>query len=134
QGLERLGPKSAQNLAEAIAGSRARGLTRLLNALGIRFVGERVAQLLARRFGSMERLAAAPEAELAEIHGIGPQIAQSVTRFFAEPNNRETISRLAHAGVSMVEEHVEKRSDTFSGKTFVLTGSLATMTRDAARD
>jgi DNA ligase (NAD+) len=132
--LERLGPKSAQNLVDAIAGSRERGLTRLLNALGIRFVGERVAQLLARRFGSMERLATTPEAELAEIHGIGPQIAQSVARFFAEPNNREMIERLAAAGVSMIERDVEKRSDVFAGKTFVLTGSLPTMTRDAARE
>ncbi len=134
QELERLGPKSAQNLVDAIAGSRERGLTRLLNALGIRFVGERVAQLLARRFGSMERLQTTPEAELAEIHGIGPQIAQSVARFFAEPNNREMIERLTAAGVSMIEKDVEQRSDVLAGKTFVLTGSLPTMTRDAARE
>jgi DNA ligase (NAD+) len=134
QELERLGPKSAQNLVAAIGGSRARGLTRLLNALGIRFVGERVAQLLARRFGSMERLMATPEAELAEIHGIGPQIAQSVARFFAEPNNRKTIERLTAAGVSMIEKDAEQRSDVLAGKTFVLTGSLPTLTRDAARE
>ena len=134
QELERLGPKSAQNLVAAIAGSRERGLTRLLNALGIRFVGERVAQVLARWFGSMERLMAAPEAELASIHGIGLQIAQSVTKFFAEPSNRDMIERLARADVSMVERHADKRSDALAGKTFVLTGSLETMTRDAARD
>src|SRR6266542_1121320 len=119
--LERLGPKSAQNLVDAITGSRERGLTRLLNALGI-------------RFGNMERLMATPEAELAEIHGIGPQIAQSVARFFAEPNNREMIERLTAAGVSMIEKDAEQRSDVLAGKTFVLTGSLPTLTRDAARE
>jgi DNA ligase (NAD+) len=134
QQLERLGPRSAQNLVAAIAASRDRGLTRLLNALGIRFVGERVAQLLARRFGSMERLVAASEAELAEIHGIGPQIAQSVAQFFAEPANRAIIERLDRMGVLMLERNAEKRSDVLAGKTFVLTGSLSTMTRDAARD
>ena len=80
--LERMAKKSAQNLHAAIQGSKTRGLTRLLNALGIRMVGERAAQLLAARFGTMERLMAASAAELGEIHGIGPQIADAVARFF----------------------------------------------------
>jgi DNA ligase (NAD+) len=132
--LERLGPKSARNLADAIAGSRTRGLSRLLNALGARLVGERAAQLLALRFGTIAALAAASEAELAEIHGIGPQIAQSVVQFFAEPRNRRTIDRLRDAGVVMVEQTVPTGPRPLAGKSFVLTGTLTTMSRDAARD
>jgi len=86
--LERLAEKSAQNLAAAIEGSKQRGLARLLNALGIRMVGERVARLLATRFGSLERLTAASEATLAETHGIGPTIAASVRKFFDDETNR----------------------------------------------
>jgi len=132
--LDRLGEKSARNLADAIAASRPRGLTRLLNAIGIRFVGERVAHLLAVRFGSMEALAAASREEISQIHGIGPQIAQSVTTFFAEPRNREIIGRLRQAGVAMVEKDVPSGRRLLAGKTFVLTGTLASMSRDAAKE
>src|SRR6202035_1248267 len=93
--LDRMAEKSAQNLHRAIEGSKTRGLTRLLNALGIRMVGERAAQLLAARFGSVERLVAARGADINEIYGIGPQIAQAVTGFLGEPRNRATITRLA---------------------------------------
>ena len=132
--LERLGPKSARNLADAIAGSRTRGLSRLLNALGIRLVGERAAQLLALRFGTIDALAAATEEEIGEIHGIGPQIAQSVARFFAEPENRKIIERLRDAGVVMVEATVPSGPRPLAGKTFVLTGTLVTLSRDAAAE
>jgi DNA ligase (NAD+) len=132
--LERLGPKSARNLADAIAGSRTRGLSRLLNALGIRLVGERAAQLLALRFGTIDALAAATEEEIGQIHGIGPQIAQSVARFFAEPGNRKIIARLRDAGVVMVEAAVPSGPRPLAGKTFVLTGTLVTLSRDAATE
>ena len=132
--LDRLGEKSARNLADTIAASRPRGLTRLLNAIGIRFVGERVAHLLAVRFGSMDALAAASREEISQIHGIGPQIAQSVTTFFAEPRNREIIGRLRQAGVAMVEKDVPSGRRLLAGKTFVLTGTLASMSRDAAKE
>ena len=132
--LERLGPKSARNLADAIAGSRTRGLSRLLNALGIRLVGERAAQLLALRFGTIDALAAATEAEIGQIHGIGPQIAQSVARYFAEPRNRKIIDRLREAGVVTVEAAVPSGPRPLAGKTFVLTGTLVTLSRDAARE
>jgi DNA ligase (NAD+) len=132
--LERLAARSAGNLATAIAGSRGRGLARLLNALGIRFVGERVAHLLATRFGTMDRLREATEAEIGQIHGVGPQIAQSVVKFFAEAKNRAIIERLAAARVAMVEEGADDGQRPLTGKTFVLTGSLMEMTRDAARD
>jgi DNA ligase (NAD+) len=132
--LDRLAAKSAQNLVDAIQGSKTRGLVRLLNGLGIRMVGERAAQVLAARFGSMERLQAASEDEINEVHGIGPQIAQSVARFFAEPRNRTTIDRLRDAGVVMHDEHAIDGPGPLAGKTLVLTGGLRTMTRDQARD
>jgi DNA ligase (NAD+) len=133
-GLERLAKKSAQNLHRAIEASKTRGLTRLLNALGIRMVGERAAQLLAARFGTMERLLAASEADINEIYGIGPQIAQAVTTFLAEPRNRATIERLAAAGVAMTEEGHTEGPRPLEGKTLVLTGGLATLSRDQAKD
>jgi DNA ligase (NAD+) len=133
-GLERLAEKSARNLVRAIEASKTRGLSRLLNGLGIRMVGERAAQLLAARFGSMERLQAATEDALNEIHGIGPQIAQSVARFFAEPQNRKIIARLARAGVVMREEGMVEGPRPLDGKTLVLTGGLRSLTRDQATD
>jgi DNA ligase (NAD+) len=132
--LERFAEKSARNLVDAIAGSRTRGLARLLNALGIRLVGERVAQLLAARFGSLRRIADTPVETLADVHGVGPQIAGSVATFFAEPANRRLIERLQEAGVVTAEPEVEAGPQPLAGKTFVLTGALPTLTREAARD
>jgi DNA ligase (NAD+) len=132
--LERLAEKSAANLVGAIEASKGRGLARLLNGLGIRLVGERVAQLLATRFGSLERIAAAPVGELAEVHGVGPQIAESVAKFFADEKNREVMERLAQAGVVTTERDVPAGPRPLEGKTFVLTGALPTLTRDGARD
>jgi len=132
--LDRLATRSAENLVAAIATSKGRGLSRLLNALSIPLVGERVAQLLATRFGSMDQLARASAEELAEVHGVGPHVARSVTAFLADPTNREVLRRLAAAGVSMVEAGVAGGPRPLAGKTFVLTGTLASLTRDAARD
>ena len=133
-GLERLAEKSARNLVAAIDGSKTRGLARLLNGLGIRMVGERAAQLLASRFGSMDKLLAATEQDINEIHGIGPQIAQSVARFFAESHNRDTIDRLGRAGVVMRQEGAIEGPRPLDGKAIVLTGGLRTLTRDQAKD
>ena len=132
--LERMGKKSAENLHRGLEASKGRGLSRLLNALGIRMVGERAAQLLAARFGSMERLLAASEDQINDIYGIGPHIAQAVTAFFTEPRNRATIERLAAAGVSMVEEGHTEGPKPLDGKVLVLTGGLATLSRDQAKD
>src|SRR6266545_1989998 len=132
--LERMAEKSARNLVNAIEASKTRGLARLLNGLGIRMVGERAAQLLASRFGSMDKLMAATEDEINEIYGIGPQIAQSVVRFFAEPRNRRTIERLREAGVVMREEGMAEGPKPLEGKTLVLTGGLRSLTRDQAKD
>jgi DNA ligase (NAD+) len=131
--LERQGPKSAENLVTAIQASKDRGLSRLLHALGIRFVGERVAQLLASHFGTMDRLRKASAEELGEIHGVGPQIAQSVVSFFADEANLRVIDRLAAVGVRMTEPGHAAGPRPLEGKTFVLTGTLSRMTREEAR-
>src|SRR3970282_2844938 len=96
--------KPPPNLAEAIKASKGRGLSRVLNGLGIRMVGERAAQLLAARFGSMERLEKASADEINEIPGIGPKIAESVARFFHEERNRRIIRRLREVGLALNEK------------------------------
>jgi DNA ligase (NAD+) len=131
-GLERLAEKSARNLHTAIQGSKGRGLARLLFALGIRYVGENVARILAAEFGGMDRLARAAEEELASVHGIGPRIAKSVALFFQQPDNRHLIALLQQAGVKM-EEESSAGPKPLLGKVFVLTGGLERMTRDEAR-
>ena len=133
--LERFAEKSAQNLATALEGSKGRGLARLLNALGIRLVGERVARLLAMRYGSVERLAAASEAELAGAHGIGETIAASVRKFFDDESNRRVLDELGRLGVDLTERTATAEGPKpLAGKTFVLTGTLAALTREAARE
>jgi DNA ligase (NAD+) len=132
--LERFADKSAHNLIAAIGASRERDLARLLNALGIRLVGERVAQLLAARFGSLARLARVSTAELAEVHGIGEEIARSVTAYMADPANRRVVERLAAAGLVTADAAATEGPQPLQGKTFVLTGTLPTLTRDAARE
>jgi DNA ligase (NAD+) len=131
--LERLAEKSATNLVEAIQASKARGLARLLYALGVRFVGERASRLLAEHFGTMERLRGASEAEIGEIYGIGPRIAQSVRLFFDQPENQKVVDHLAAVGVVMEEAGFGTGPKPFAGKTFVLTGALARLSRDEAK-
>jgi len=134
-GLERFAEKSAENLVGAIQASKGRGLARLLNGLGIRMVGERVAGLLARRFGSMDRLLEASADELGSVRGIGPQIAQSVRKFLDDPANQDVIGRLRQAGVAMGEAVAAPSGPRpLEGKTFVLTGTLASLTREGARE
>jgi DNA ligase (NAD+) len=132
--LDRLAEKSATNLVSAIAASRTRGLARVLYALGIRYVGERAARLLAEHFGSIDRLATATVEEIADIHGIGPRIAESVRLFFDQPANQKTVERLREVGVVLEEaEAAGGGPKPLAGKTFVLTGTLATMSRDEAK-
>jgi DNA ligase (NAD+) len=133
--LERLAEKSAQNLVGAIEGSKRRGLARLLNALGVRMVGERVARLLAMRFGSLDRLAAASEDALAETHGIGPTIAASVRKFFDDESNRRILDDLGRLGVDLTERMATADGPKpLAGKTLVITGTLASLSREAARE
>src|SRR5881628_3794437 len=133
--LERLAEKSAHNLVTAIEGAKTRGLAPLVNALGIRMVGERVAGLLANHFGSMSRVQEVSVAELTEIRGIGEEIAESVRKFFDDESNAEVIRRLGVAGVAMSQPGFQADAPRpLAGQTFVLTGTLQSLTRDAARE
>jgi DNA ligase (NAD+) len=131
--LERLAEKSATNLVNAITGSRIRGLARVLYALGIRFVGERAAGLLAEHFGAIDRVAAATIEEVSEIHGIGPRIAESVRLFFDQPANQKAVEHLREVGVVLEESTRPVGPKPLAGKTFVLTGALDQMSRDEAK-
>ncbi|MEW6552809.1 MAG: NAD-dependent DNA ligase LigA [Actinomycetota bacterium] len=124
--------KAVANMMQSIAASKGRPLSRLLFALGIRHVGSHVAEVLAGRYRAMDALLAAGEEELREIAEVGPTIAASVTAFFAEPRNLRLIQRLKEAGVNMAEE-VREGPRPLEGQTFVLTGTLESMTREEAR-
>src|SRR5438876_684478 len=133
--LERLAEKSAHNLVTAIEGSKTRGLAPLLNALGIRMVGERVAGVLASHFGSMSRVQEVSVAELTEIRGIGEEIAESVRKFVDDESNAEVIRRRGVAGVAMSQPGFQADAPRpLAGQPFVLTGTLQSLTRDAARE
>ncbi|MCO5221318.1 MAG: NAD-dependent DNA ligase LigA [Thermomicrobiales bacterium] len=131
--LEGLGPKSAENLRGAVEASKERSLGRLLAGLGIPHVGERNANLLARRFHSMQRLEQATLDEVLEVPGMGAIVAQSVVDFFANPSNQHVIEKLAAAGVNMSDgEPASDEPGPLTGKIFVLTGRLETLTRSEA--
>ncbi|HPW17375.1 MAG TPA: NAD-dependent DNA ligase LigA [Candidatus Aminicenantes bacterium] len=132
-GLERLGPKSARNLLDAIAASKDRGLARLLFALGIRHVGERLAQTLAARFGTLGALEAAGADALVEAEDVGPKVAESVLFFFAQPESRELVRRLRRAGVEDRAAKASAGPKPLAGEVFVITGTLRSMGRDEAR-
>lgn len=130
--LERMGEKSAQNLLDEIESSKKNSLERLVYAIGIPFVGERTAQLLAARFGSMEKIAAASADELMDVTEVGPKIAEGVREFFSEAANRKLVERLRTVGVNMKEERSEARGTKFAGMTFVFTGTLKKRSREEA--
>jgi DNA ligase (NAD+) len=132
--LERLGPKSAQNLLDEIEGTKSRGLARLLFALGIRHVGERLAQTLAARFRTLEALEAAGGDELVQVEDVGPKVAESILFFFAQPVNRELVRRLKEAGVSVKSADEAGGPKPLAGQIFVVTGTLSAMGRDEARE
>lgn len=132
--LERWGAKSVQNLLRSIEESKERPFARVVFALGIRHVGAGVAQLLARTLRSVDALLKARTDDLVAIQGIGPQIAESVARFVADRHNRVLIERLRKAGVNLEEASSGQRSSGLSGKTFVLTGTLETMSRTEAKE
>ena len=128
--LERMAEKSAQNLLAALEASRHRSLDRLIFALGIRHVGEHVATVLAREFGSMEGIAAAALEELEAVHEIGPIVARSLVDFLGNEANLQVIEKLKAGGVEFPVAERQARATEFEGLTFVFTGALATMTRD----
>ena len=132
--LERMGKKSAQNLIGEIEQSRERPLDRLIFALGIRFVGERTASLLADHFGALDKLAEASPEELEAVFEVGPKVASSIHHFFQEPRNQKLIERLRQAGLQFEQQRQRRRGSKLAGKTFVLTGTLERMTREEAKD
>ncbi len=131
--LERIGDKTATALVREIEKSKQSPLNRVLLGLGIRFVGERTAQLLAAEFGSMDALLAASVEELERVNEVGPRVAQAVVDFFGEERNRELVRQLQELGLRMP---AEKRVTTnqLEGNTFVLTGTLPTLTREQAKE
>jgi DNA ligase (NAD+) len=131
--FERMGEKLAENLLAAIDRSRHRPLSRLLYALGIRHVGEHMAKVLARQFGSLEELGKASREELMAVHEIGPQVADSVVNFFRSEPNRRILERLRQCGISPEPE--ERRAGrSLSGKTFVFTGAMERLARKEAQE
>lgn len=133
--LERMGEKSAENLLAAIAASKAAGLARLLFGLGIRFVGAKSAATLAAHFGDIDALLAADEEEIVALDDIGEKIAGSLREYFSQAENRARVERLRALGLKLTEERVLPRlPQVFAGLTFVLTGTLPTMTRKEAAE
>jgi DNA ligase (NAD+) len=130
--LERIGKKTAQSLLAEIENSKKLPLNRVLFALGIRFVGERTAQLLAESFGSMDALMAASIEELEAVDEVGPRVAQAIQEFFAEERNRELVEKLRQAGLTFTAEK-KRKSSQLDGLTFVLTGTMADLTREEAK-
>jgi DNA ligase (NAD+) len=131
--LDRMGEKSARNLAAEIEESRKLDFSRLLFGIGIRHVGERTAQLLAEHFGSMKRLAEASPEELEQVDEVGPRLSESIHHFFHEKQNRALIKRLEDLGLKMESDvQSDRPRQVLAGKVFVVTGTLDGMSREEA--
>jgi len=131
--IDRMGRKSAENLVAAVAASKENPLFRVLYALGIRHIGQKAAKLLSSRFGSMEAIMNASEEELSTIDGFGGIMAHSVAEYFARPSSRRLVEQLVACGVNMTDAP-SVQDHRFAGMTFVLTGTLPTMTRNEASE
>jgi len=133
--LDRMGEKSARNLFDALERSKQTTLARFIYSLGIRHVGEATARDLALHFGKLDAIMEASEEQLAEVPDVGPVVAASIHRFFAQAQNREVVARLRKCGMRWKEGGVKRTaSGSLAGKTFVLTGTLSSMTRDEATE
>lgn len=132
-GLDRMGEKSASKIIKNISDSRHQPLWRVLNGLGIPFVGERTAQILADHFGSLDEIAGASLEELQEAEEVGPKVAESIRQFFGEERNRELVERLRRAELQFTQAKKPGTRDRLSGLTFVLTGTLPNLTREDAK-
>jgi DNA ligase (NAD+) len=132
--LERMGKKSAEKIVANIEGSKARPLPRVLNGLGIPFVGERTAQILAETFGSLDVIANAGMEELQKADEVGPKVAHSIRQFFGEPRNQALVEQLREAGLRFDHPiRPRKAEGPLEGLTFVLTGTLPNLTREDAK-
>lgn len=132
--LDRMAEKSAQNLLEAITKSKRAPLWRLIHGLGILHVGAAAARQLARRFGSLEALARASAGDISGVYGLGPAVAESVTKFFSSPQNRRVLEKISRAGARTGEEAGKNGGGAFRGMTVVLTGGLDGFTREEAAE
>jgi DNA ligase (NAD+) len=132
-GLERFAEKSARTLLNEIERSKKAGLSRAIMGLGIRFVGERTAELLAQEFGSIDAVMSASRERLEHVEEVGPRISEAIEDFFARPANRALVQALKDAGVNMTAQK-KQRTTQLEGRTFVLTGTLPNMTREEAKE
>ena len=132
--LERMGQKSAEKILRNINASREQPLPRVLNGLGIPFVGERTAQILADTFGSLDAIAAADPETLQQAEEVGPKVSESIQQFFHERRNRELVERLRQAGLTFQHAVRKKAAGPLAGKTFVLTGTLPNLSREEATE
>jgi DNA ligase (NAD+) len=133
--LARMADKSAQNIVEALEKSKHTTLARFLFGLGIRHVGEATAKELARHFGQLDNIMDAPEDQLLQVNDVGPTVAQSIRTFFDQAHNREVVEQLRACGVTWPEgPPAPVTAQPLSGKTFVITGTLPTLSRDQAKD
>ncbi|MDP3834768.1 MAG: NAD-dependent DNA ligase LigA [Hydrogenophaga sp.] len=134
-GLERMAEKSAQNIVDALEKSKRTTLPRFLFGLGIRHVGEATAKELARHFGQLDAIMDASVEALSEVNDVGPVVAQSIRTFFEQPHNREVVEQLRACGLSWEEgEPAARAPQPLAGRTFVLTGTFPTLSRDQAKD
>ena len=132
--LERMGPKSSQNLLDEIEKSKNRDLASLIFAMGIRHVGERLAQTLAGHFWTLDALAGASAEKLTEVEDVGPKVAESIVFFFKQPENSALIRKLKEAGLNFESRADRRSAQLLAGKIFVLTGTLAGLERDKAKE
>lgn len=132
--MDKMGEKSADNLLRAIEVTKQNDVSRLIYALGIRHVGERAGKLLAKRFGSLDKLMHATKEELVAVDEIGEIMADSILAFFADPKNLASIEKLRGAGVNFTAHEQPETDLRFAGKTFVLTGTLPTYKREEAKE
>lgn len=130
--LERMGQKSAERILRGIEASRAQPLPRVLNGLGIPFVGERTAQLLAEEFGSLDALMAADEDTLQKAQEVGPRVSSAIRAFFAAPRSQELVERLRAAGLVFTHEKPKREGGPLQGMTIIVTGTLPTLSREEA--
>src|SRR5579872_160083 len=134
-GLERMGKKSADKVCANIEASKSKPLARVLNGLGIPFVGERTAQILGDTFGSLDAIASADEEALQEAEEVGPKVAHSIRTFFQEQHNQELVRRLREAGLQFEQAiKPKKKAGVLAGKVFVLTGTLPNLKREDAKE